>query len=126
MTSAPARNQDRQPADPRLTGPYRPLRLRYRAGLRLPDFRRVLRDGPVAGELARARDIEDRLARPCIAIRVQRAERPVRLQIGRQVRAVHVMVAVFQQRVVEQSEGTPLVLTEIVAGDQVERGPRLR
>jgi hypothetical protein len=35
---------------------------------------------------------------------------------------MHVVVAVFQQRVVQQGEGAALVATEIVAADQVERG----
>jgi hypothetical protein len=35
---------------------------------------------------------------------------------------MHVVVAVFQQRVVQQGDGTALIPTEAVAADQVERG----
>jgi hypothetical protein len=57
--------------------------------------------------LARAGDIEDRLVGPFVAIAVERANRPVRLQIGFQIGKVHVMVAMRQQRIRERGKKSP-------------------
>ena len=50
----------------------------------------------------------------------------VRLEIGLQVRQVHVVVAVRQQRVAQRSEDARLVAAEVVGEDQVQRRAGLR
>ena len=62
-------------------------------GLGVPDVGRVLGDRAVAGELPGAGHVQDRLARPGSRVGVERAQAAVRLEIGREVRQVHVVVA---------------------------------
>ena len=50
----------------------------------------------------------------------------VRLEIGLQIRQVHVVVALRQQRVAQRSEDAGLVAAEMIGEDQVQRGAGLR
>ena len=54
---------------------------------------------------------------------VQLGQPVVRLEIGFEVRQVHVVVAVGQQRVAQRSKDAGLVAAEIIGEDQVQRGP---
>ena len=66
---------------------------------------------------------------PCAPRRrvcVQRAKAIVRRKIGREVRKVHVVVAVRQQRVAQRGEYARVVVAEVIGEDQVERGAGLR
>ena len=95
-------------------------------GFDVPDVGRVLGDGAVAGELARAGHIQDGLARPGVRVGIQLDQPLVRLQVGLQVRQVHVVVAVRQQRVAQRREDARLIAAEVVGEDQVQRRARLR
>src|SRR5262245_39182572 len=75
--------------------------LRDGTRLRVPDGGRVLGDGAVAGELSRAGHIHNGLARPGVRVGVQLDQPPVRVQVGLEVRQVHVVVAVRQERVAQ-------------------------
>src|SRR5215831_4067959 len=75
--------------------------LSYRTRLRVPDLLRVLRDRAVAGEPPGAGDVEDRFARPPLRVCIDPAKLSIRVEIGFEVREMHVMVAMGQQRVVE-------------------------
>ena len=80
----------------------------------------VLRDGAVAGELARAAYVDDRLARPGVRVPVQGADLRLRPDVGGQVGQVHVVIAVRQQRVPDRTEDARLAAAEIVGEDQVQ------
>src|ERR1700756_2552249 len=67
--------------------------LRYRTKFRLPYVGRVLLDGSVARELARARNIQNGCASPRTRIGIRLAQPLVRFEIGPQVRQVHVVVS---------------------------------
>ena len=51
--------------------------------------------------LPEAGDVQDRLARPPGLVRVEFTEPPIRVEIGSEVRQVHVVVALRQERVVQ-------------------------
>jgi hypothetical protein len=57
-----------------------------------------------AGELAGAGDIQNRHPRPSVAVRVQFAEPLIRREIGSEVRQVHVMVPIPQQRIEQRGK----------------------
>src|SRR5262249_26313879 len=75
--------------------------LRDRTRLRVPDGGRVLGDGAVAGELSRTGHVQDGLARPGIRVGIQLDQPLVGLQVGLEVRQVHVVVSVRQERVAQ-------------------------
>ena len=100
--------------------------LRHRARLRIPDRGRVLGDGAVAGEFSRAGHVEDGLARPAVRVGIQLDQPLVRIQVGLEVRQMHVMVAVRQERVAQGSKDSWLVTAEMVREDEVQRRPRFR
>src|SRR5262249_13224602 len=76
--------------------------LRYRARLGVPDAGRVFSDGAVAGELARAGHVQDGLTGPDVGTAIQLDQLSIRVQVGLQIRQVHVVVAVRQQRVAQR------------------------
>jgi len=92
----------------------------------VPDLFCVFRNGAIARELSRARDIQDRPARPFVAIGIQCAELFVGLKIGPQICQVHIVIAVLQQHVSQGFEDTGFVAAEVVGEDQVERLTNLR
>src|SRR5262245_32205433 len=98
----------------------------HRARLDVTDVRGVFGDRPIARELSRRGHIEDDLAGPGVRRRVQLAELLVRFDERREVRQVHVVVAVREQRVDDRPEDAGLVAAEVVAADQVERRTCLR
>ncbi len=78
-----------------------------RTGLCVPNLARTLGDGAVAGEFLGAGDVQDGFARPPLAVRIELAEPPVRVEIGLQVRQMHIVVALRQQRPVYIGVKTP-------------------
>ena len=78
--------------------------LGHRARLDVPDAGRVFGDRAVAGELSRAGHIQDRLARPGVRVGIQLDQPLIRLQVRTQIRQVHVVVAVRQQRIAQWGE----------------------
>src|SRR5262245_10802660 len=99
---------------------------RNRARLHIPNIGRVLCDRAVARELPGASYIQDCLARPSIRVSIEVAELAVSLEIGREVRQVHVVVPTCQQRVLQRCEDTRFIPTEVIGKDEVERGACLR
>ena len=91
----------------------------------MPDFRRVLGDGAVTGKIAGTRDVQDGLLHPRLLIGVELEQPPVRRQIGREVRQVHVMVPILQG-FAQGLEDAGFVAAEMVGEDQVQRLTRLR
>ena len=59
-------------------------------------------------------------------IAIQCAEPLLRLDVGRQVRQVHVVIAVRQQRIAQRFEDSRLVAAEVVGENQVQRRASLR
>src|SRR5437762_9900900 len=100
--------------------------LKNRARFGLPDFGRVLGDRPVAGKLPRAGYVQACFAGPGVAVPVQLAEPLIGLQIRSEVRQVHVVVAVCQQRVMNRNKSAKLIAAEIIGGYQVQCGPGFR
>src|SRR5882762_3286856 len=95
-----------------------------RRRLHLPDVPCVLRDRPIARELAGGRHVQDGLARPRIRIPVERAELAIRLEIRAEVCKVHVVIAP-EQRLAQRCEDAGLVAAEMVGRNQVQRGTHL-
>src|ERR1700693_1873198 len=100
--------------------------LRHWARLHLPDVSRVFCDRPVTRELSRARYIQDGFLCPSILIGIQFTEVLMRLDVGRQVRQVHVVIPVRQQRVTQWSENTGFIAAEMIGKDQIQRSEGLR
>src|SRR5271166_3872224 len=98
----------------------------HRTRLRSPDFSGVLGDRVVAGELPAAGHVQDGLARPGVAVAVQRGQPLVRLEIGPEVGQMQVVVSLRQQRVPQRSEDARLVAAEMIGEDHVQRGAGLR
>src|SRR5438105_5918794 len=71
----------------------------HRARFGIPDLVRILRNGAVAGELSRAGDVQDRLAHPSVTAIIQLAKRLIRFEIRLQIRQMHVVIAMREQRV---------------------------
>src|SRR5262249_2673046 len=67
--------------------------LRHRTRRGLPNLSRVLSDGAVAGETTGARHVDDRLSGPAIGIRIQGSHPSLRLDVGLEVRQMHIVVA---------------------------------
>src|SRR5262245_24170007 len=88
--------------------------LRHRARLRIPDVGCVLGDGATAGELPGTGDIQDCLVRPPLRVGVQFDQPLVRLEIGPEVRKVHVVIPVCQQCVEQGSEDTGFLVAKVV------------
>ena len=65
-------------------------------------------------------------AYPSIRVVVQVAQLPVGLEIGREVRQVHIMVSTRQQRVPQRFEDARFILAEVAGEDQVQRRAGLR
>src|SRR5208282_2825464 len=89
--------------------PARGEGLRHWTGLRAPNLVGVLLNRPVAGEFARAGDVESALARPLVRFAIKIAKGAVRLEVGRQIGQVHIGVAVGQERAPERLENPRLV-----------------
>src|SRR5271166_2463628 len=98
----------------------------YRAGFCVPNLGSVLGDRAVAREFPGAGDIQNRFPRPSVAVRVEFAEPLIRREIGFEVRQVHVVVPVRQQRVAQRGKDPGLVVAEIVGENQVQCGASLR
>src|SRR5215470_3803755 len=99
---------------------------RHRTRLCIPDLGGILGNRAVARKFAGAGNVQDGLARPSVDVGVQLSQPVVRLEIGFQVCQVHVVVSVGQQRIPYRSEDAGLVAAEIIAEDQIHRGPGLR
>src|ERR1700739_2748973 len=93
----------------------------HRTGLRAPDVGGVLRDRAVARELARARHVENALARPGVWLTVESEQPRNRLEIGLEVGERGVKIALCEQRAPQRLEHPGLVAAEIIGKDQVER-----
>ena len=70
--------------------------------------------------------VQNGLARPRVRVRIQLAQPLVRFEVGLQVRQVHVVVPMRQQRVVQRREDAWLIAAEIIGEDQVQRGAGFR
>src|SRR2546427_10145659 len=73
--------------------------LRHRARLDVPDVSRVLGDRAVARELPGAGYVQDCPTRPSVRVRIEPAELRVGLEIGNEIREMHVVVAAREQGV---------------------------
>src|SRR5215469_4950025 len=94
----------------------------YRTGFGVPDLGGILRDRPVARELARTRHIQYCLARPFVSVGIQLGQPVVGLKIRSEIREMHVVVAMCYQCIVNRSEYAGFIAAEIVCGDQVQCG----
>src|SRR2546422_7854115 len=75
------------------------MALRHRARLDVPDVSRVLGDRAVARELPGAGHVQDCPTRPSVRVRIEPAELRVGLEIGNEIREMHVVVAAREQGV---------------------------
>src|SRR6516162_1929420 len=96
--------------------------LRHRAGLGVPDFGSILGDRTIARELPGTGNIEDGLARPCVAVAVQFGQPLVCLKIGFEVRQMHVVISIRQKRTEQRAKDPRFVAAEVLGGDHVQRG----
>src|SRR6516165_3806563 len=76
------------------------LGLGYRTGLGVPDLGSILGNRAIARELPGTGDIEDGFARPLMLVGVQFGQFVICLEIGVEVRQMHVVIASGQQHVV--------------------------
>src|SRR6266404_873438 len=88
--------------------------------LDFPDFRRVLGNGAVAGELPGAGDIQNGLACPGVGVAIQVAQPLVRFEIRFQICQVQVVVPVLEESIEQWSKDAWLLGTEVVRGNKVQ------
>src|SRR5947209_15080612 len=100
--------------------------LRHWARSRIPNFGGVLGDGSVAGEFAGSGNVQYRLARPFVSVGIEIAKPLIRLEVGFEVRQMHVMVAMRQQRLTYWSKDARFMAAEMVGGDPVQCGSGFR
>src|SRR5262245_28505563 len=86
----------------------------YRTRLRVPDLGRILPDRAVARERSGTGHVQDGLLRPPLLVGIHLEEPPVRLQIGAEVRQVHVVVASGQQALAQRLEDARLIAAEVI------------
>src|SRR5271166_5925404 len=91
----------------------------HRTWFRIPDLGGVLGDRAIARKLAGTGHVQDSLARPRVVVRVKLAEPLVRIEIGFEVRQMHVVVPLRQQCIRQRGKDPGLVSAEIIRGDQV-------
>src|SRR5689334_14208782 len=94
----------------------------HRTSFYAPNLGRILRDGSIAGKLAGAGHVQDALSRPLARVAIEFTQSLLRLEIRRQVREVHVVVSMGQQRFPQRLEDAGLVAAEMIGEDQVQRG----
>src|SRR4051794_951307 len=99
---------------------------RHWARSRIPNFGGVLGNGAVAGEFAGSGNVQYRLARPLVSVGIEIAKPVIRLQVGFEVRQMHVVVAMRQQRLTYWSEDARFIAAEMIGGDQVQCGSGFR
>src|SRR4029077_3217816 len=104
----------------------RTVLLWYRAWLHLPDVASVLSDRAVARKFPRTRHVQDCFAGPRTRIEVQSADPVLGLAVGGEVRQVHVVVTVCQERVAQGSRDSWLVAAKVVGENEVQSCPRFR
>src|SRR5436305_13828504 len=97
----------------------------YRATLHAPDLARIFRDGAIARKLPGGRHVQDGLARPLLRMSVEFTHALLRLDVGRQIREVHVVISVLQKRVAERLEETGLIAVEVIRKDQIQSSTNL-
>src|SRR5262249_36008527 len=88
--------------------------------LDLPDLAGVLADGAVGGELAHARDVEQRLAVPGRAILVLDVDPQLSLDIVMEVGEVHVLVARAEELGHDRAEDVLVASREMSRRDRVD------
>src|SRR5262245_31813984 len=93
-----------------------------RGYLQLPDVVRVFLDSAVAGELAGACHVDNRPARPGLAVGIQSSQLLVGAGIVGEIRQMTVMIAVRQERGANGRETDRLLQAEVIGSDQVDRG----
>src|SRR5215468_10712253 len=94
--------------------------LRYWTWFYLPDVARVFSNGAVARKLSGARNVQNRFPGPLGRICIERADRFLCPAIRRQVRQMHVVVAVRQEGIAQRSENSWFVPAEIVGEDKIQ------
>src|SRR6516165_5809016 len=110
----------------RYNAPLLILRSRYWTGFRLPYVDGVLLDRPVARKLSRTPDIQNGLARPVVRVGVRIQQALVCLTVRSEVRQVHVVVSMGQERIEEWRKDSRFIAAEVVGGDQVQSRARFR
>jgi hypothetical protein len=83
-----------------------------------------LGDCPIARELPRAGHIQNCLPCPRVGVRRELAEPLIGIEIGIEIRQMHVAATVLKQRVMNGRENPRLVAAEVVVGDQLQCGSR--
>src|SRR4051794_16692906 len=89
-------------------------------GGRPPDRPGVLRDRPVAREFPGTGDVEDGLAAPFLAVRVEVGHARLRRDVGPQVSQMHVVVAVREQGIPDRAVEPRLAGVEVAREDQIQ------
>ena len=92
----------------------------------VPNLPGILGNGAVAGEPARCGNVQNHLACPCRLVGIQFPQPLMGLGVTGEVGQMPVVVAVLHQRIEDGREDAGFVLAEMIAGNQVERGARLR
>ena len=80
----------------------------------LPNFLGVFGDSSVAGKFPGRRHVQNRFLRPCVLIGIQLDQFLVRFEIGFQIRQVHIVIAVRQERVAQLIKNTRFVAAEVI------------
>src|SRR5271166_3423337 len=92
----------------------------HRAWLRSPDVGRIFPDRAIAGELAGMSHIENRPARPGFGLSIELTDLLLGSHVGREVRKMHVVIAVRQQGIPDRAVDSGLAPAKGPRADQIE------
>src|SRR5271166_2064439 len=98
----------------------------HRAWLRSPDVGRIFPDRAIAGELAGMSHIENRPARPGFGLSIELTDLLLGSHVGREVRKMHVVIAVRQQGIPDRAVDCRLAPAELPRGDEIQGTAGLR
>src|SRR6266446_5004522 len=95
----------------------------HRARFGVPNLRGVLGDRAVARKFPGAGDIQNGLARPFAGVRIELAQPLIRVEIGSEIRQMHVVIAMRKQRIMNGTKNSGLIAAKVIGRDYVQCGP---
>src|SRR5204863_2992574 len=92
------------------------------AAFRVPDVAGVFGNGAVAGKAAGGGDVQDGFAGPGFLVCIEFTKTRMSIAVALEVGQMEIMITMVQEGIEDWSEHARLVVTEVVAGNEIERG----
>ena len=85
----------------------------------MPDLARIVCDRAIAGELARARDIQGRFARPVFLVSIHLAKPCMSFALAVEIGEVQIVVTITEQSIQDWREDSGLMWAKVVRSDDI-------